>query len=219
MSVEAGSGWAYSPAAVDAAYEVCHANARWLSFTVRDGSTEPNSLASRALRSTAWAMAWRAAAWLPIVDRTLNSSDWRVRDGWIELWELGSAEAASSEANVNDPGWDTAVLVVARGPIHEAGSWLSETVTPASDEGVPHHDGFRTRTAVPSADTDLTSNGPADTSTAGSNVTKPVFHPTLRAMWAGTMWSKRIRQSAKGVANTTLTVRPPWDPVTDATSR
>jgi len=50
-------------------------------------------------------------------------------------------------------------------------------------------------------------------------VANPVFQPTLRAMWAGTMWSNMIRQSANGVAKTTVTVRPPWLPVTEATSR
>ena len=47
----------------------------------------------------------------------------------------------------------------------------------------------------------------------------PVFQPTRRAMWAGTMWLNRMRQSAKGLAKTTVTVRPPWLPVTEATSR
>ena len=29
-------------------------------------------------------------------------------------------------------------------------------------------------------------------------------------MWAGTMWSNMSRQSVYGVANTTVTVLPPW---------
>ena len=38
--------------------------------------------------------------------------------------------------------------------------------------------------------------------------TKPVFQPTVRAMWAGTMSVNRLRQSVKDGLNVTVTVRP-----------
>ena len=38
--------------------------------------------------------------------------------------------------------------------------------------------------------------------------TKPVFQPTVRAMWAGTMSVKRLRQSVNDGLNVTVTVRP-----------
>ncbi len=50
-------------------------------------------------------------------------------------------------------------------------------------------------------------------------MSNPWFHPTRRAMWAGTMWSNMTRQSVYGVENTTVTVLPPWLGVTEATSR
>ena len=142
-----------------------------------------------------------------------------VSAGWTELWVFGNEDTASMDARVNDPGWETASSVVASGPIQPLGAWSSDTVMVASDEAVPHQDGFRTRVAVPSGATDRRSSGPADRSTAGSKVWNPVFHPTFLAMWAGTMWSNMTRQSVKGVVNTTVTVRPPFDPVTEATSR
>ena len=37
--------------------------------------------------------------------------------------------------------------------------------------------------------------------------TKPVFQPTVRAMWAGTMLVKRLRQSVKVGLKVTVTVR------------
>ena len=37
---------------------------------------------------------------------------------------------------------------------------------------------------------------------------KPVFQPTVRAMWAGTMLVNRLRQSAKAGLKVTVTVRP-----------
>ena len=106
-----------------------------------------------------------------------------------------------------------------RGPIQLSSVCPSDTTTEDRTDGVPHHDGFRTSSAVPEADTDSSSSGPADRSTSGLKVAKPVFHPTLRAMWAGTMWLNMIRQSAYGCENTTVTVRPSWLPVTLATSR
>ncbi len=66
---------------------------------------------------------------------------------------------------------------------------------------------------------DTTCHGPPDTSTAGSKWSKPSFQPTLSAMWAGSRSSNSEAQSAKGVLNTTVTVRPSFDPVTDEMSR
>ncbi len=57
-------------------------------------------------------------------------------------------------------------------------------------------------------DTDSTRSGPAESTVFGLNDWKPVFHPTRSAMWAGTRWSNSARQSVKGVANLTITVRP-----------
>ncbi len=53
---------------------------------------------------------------------------------------------------------------------------------------------------------------------AGLKVSNPWFQPTRRAIWAGTMWSKRSRQSVYGVEKTTVTVLPSWLGVTDDTS-
>ena len=54
---------------------------------------------------------------------------------------------------------------------------------------------------------------------AGSTVGQLGFHPTFSMTWAGMRLSKSICQSAKVVLNFTVTVWPPFDPVTDAMSR
>src|SRR5664280_1968744 len=43
---------------------------------------------------------------------------------------------------------------------------------------------------------------------AWAGLEKPVFHPTVRAMWAGTRLPNRLCQSAKGVVYFTVTVLP-----------
>ncbi len=54
---------------------------------------------------------------------------------------------------------------------------------------------------------------------AGLTVRHSGFHPTFSITWAGTRLAKSISQSAKVVLNFTVTVRPPFEPVTDAMSR
>ena len=145
----------------------------------------------------AWATAWRAATWDPTVDFTLNSSDRKVSDGWIELWALGRALTEVERGQGERPGLghrrggggqrpDPAGVGLAVGHGDRAEHRLR-----APPRRVPDQDGRP-------AETEATSSGPADRSTAGSKVANPVFQPTLRAMWAGTMWSNMIRQSAKG---------------------
>ncbi len=102
---------------------------------------------------------------------------------------------------------------------HVDGAVDTLTVTFCSTAGVPHHRGFRTSTACPVGVTDCTAMGPADRSMAGLKVSNPWFQPTALAMWAGTMWSNRTRQSVKGVEKVTVTVLPPWLGTTDWTSR
>jgi len=50
-------------------------------------------------------------------------------------------------------GLEDAISVGLPGPIHDAGSWASDTVTLASAAGVPHHEGFRASTADPAEET------------------------------------------------------------------
>ncbi len=54
---------------------------------------------------------------------------------------------------------------------------------------------------------------------AGLTVEHLGFHPTVCMMWAGIRSAKSICQSAKRVWNTTVTVRPLLEPLTDAMSR
>ncbi len=54
---------------------------------------------------------------------------------------------------------------------------------------------------------------------AGSTVVQVGFHPTFSMTWAGSRLAKSICQSAKVVLNFTVTVWPPFEPVTDAMSR
>ena len=82
----------------------------------------------------------------------------------------------------------------------------------------PHHFGLRLKTTV-WADAELISNGPPDMSMEGSTVVQAGFHPTFSMTWAGSRLAKSVCQSAKGVWNTTLTVRPLSVPVTDVMSR
>ena len=71
-----------------------------------------------------------------------------------------------------------------------------------------HHLGLRPSTICDPGVHDSTFHGPPDTSTDGSKALKPWFHPTRSAMWEGRRSSNSDSQSAKGVRNTTVTVRP-----------
>src|ERR1019366_10289420 len=92
--------------------------------------------------------------------------------------------------------------------------------TPRLSRGaVPHHRGLRTRTTSLPGTHLLISHGPADTRTWLAKWSKPVFHPTTSATWAGRRSSKSDSQSASGVWNVTVTVRPLLLDTTDAMSR
>ena len=84
--------------------------------------------------------------------------------------------------------------------------------------GVPHHLGFRSR-VIACGVTVPSMNGPPDRSTAGSTVVQAGLQPTFSITCAGTRLAKSSRQSANGVLNLTVTVRPPLEPVTDVMSR
>ena len=92
------------------------------------------------------------------------------------------------------------------------------TVMERALAGVPHHRGFCTSRIV-CGETEAILKGPPERSMAGFTVRQVGFHPTLSITWAGTRLSKSICQSAKVVLNFTVTVCPPFDPVTDAMSR
>ena len=92
------------------------------------------------------------------------------------------------------------------------------TVMERALAGVPHHLGFCTSVIV-WGETEAILNGPPERSMAGFTVVQVGFHPTFSITWAGTRLAKSICQSAKVVLNFTVTVWPPFDPVTDAMSR
>ena len=89
------------------------------------------------------------------------------------LWVFGRADTAPSELRSNVAGWTTAWLSPRNAPVHAAWFGATFTVTLLMTERTPHHLGFRTSTAVPPDDTDCTTNGPADRSMAGLNVSNP----------------------------------------------
>ncbi len=92
------------------------------------------------------------------------------------------------------------------------------TVMERALAGVPHHFGFCTSVIV-WADTDSDLERPPERSMAGLTVEQVGFHPVFSITWAGTRLSKSICQSANVVLNFTVTVWPPFDPVTEAMSR
>ncbi len=105
--------------------------------------------------------------------------------------------------------------------IHDASCAVDEarwTVIDFELAGVPHHFGFCTSLMV-EIETDAISNGPPDRSMLGLTVEQFGFQPTFSMTCAGSRFEKSICQSANTVLNFTVTVRPPFVPVTDAMSR
>ena len=58
-------------------------------------------------------------------------------------------------------------------------------------------------------------NGPPDTFSAAPNDDQPSLKPTFCEMCAGIIGLKRLFQSPNGFEKTTVTVLPPFEPVTD----
>ena len=106
----------------------------------------------------------------------------------MKLWVLGRDDTASSDRRSKSVGCATVWLFSCQRPgPTPPDSAATSTITRCSTAGVPHHLGFRTSAALPSDDTDWSDQGPAERSTAGLKWSNPWFHPTRRAMWAGTM--------------------------------
>ena len=124
---------------------------------------------------------------------------------------------------VRKPGVTVAGCATSTYP--DANHWASSSVEDATWivmeralAGAPHHFGFRTSWIV-WPETDPILKGPPERSIAGFTVGQNGSHPTFSITWAGTRLSKSICQSANVVLNFTVTVWPPFDPVTDSMSR
>ena len=93
------------------------------------------------------------------------------------------------------------------------------TVMDLALAGVPHHFGFCTRVMRLGRHRAEHERPARQVDRPGRPSCRPGSSPTFSMTWAGTRLANSICQSAKVVLNFTVTVWPPFEPVTDAMSR